>query len=587
MKKLLLTILFLMIAYPSWATTKYVRLLGGTPNGTGLGTCNGTVNVDYSGGVSPNCAYNSTNWPLPIGGQDTTWQLAAGDTLIIQQGAYKMGRGSKADGTQADINITNTAGCSAGASSDCVIYPIPSGVDSSHKTKIYGENYASCTTANDTELWGDGNLFYIINMYGADNVELKCLEISDHEECGKSGNPALTCTTTEGAQNGIYAFQSENVILDHVDIHGLSHDGVWAGQNQDWTISYSNFNFNGNAGWDGDLTGLGSSEAADAGLMAFDHFQISWNGFIERYPSIANTPVDHSGSEQNNGGYGDGFSPYPGGPLDALPLTYRMTDGEISHNTSDGLDALHLIGGDRFEITRLKAEGNNGNQVKLSGIGTMDDSILIGNCGFPDSTMSYSGLNNCRAGGSTLSWSITQPGDTFLINNSTFYGQGDVVILTSTYNANVCDGSEVLKIRNSIIQGGADWTAAGGELSNAYYATGLVGNDGFGTCTALQWDISEANAGNIVYNSKVSPCPATGVSCVNPLFTGSLPDYPTQGWYADVSLQAGSPARSLRNAAYGNSTDFNGVTRKNSIGALEFASAPGIEHGLIRGTLLK
>lgn len=564
--KLLFVVLFLLLTTDLYAATYYVRTNGG--NST---ECTGLANVDYDGaGSGEACAWKHLYYALGWNFGDAA-RITGGDTVIVQDGSYAHGYGG----------AITFSGCDVSYPYECYPRAIPSGPNQASKTKIYGENYASCTSnASKTELYGIGKVQKILNFDGSDNFEVKCFELTDHEECGIGhSNAPLACGGSQGAQFGIYLVNSENGLFQDLNIHGTGDRGVMAGAYQNLVVTRVDVDGNANAGWDEDL---GDPDTwATAGTHAFTNFRVRWNGCIEQYPPVANTPVDDSCIEGNNGGYGDGFAISRGGGLDSLASVYNFIDAEFSNNSSDGYDGLYLADEDSSSFTRAKAYGNNGNPVKIASSATINDSLIAANCGFFTDTMVHTGFVRCRAGGNALSWTVRKAGETLYVYGTTIYGQGDVLVESaSDGSTTVCNGTEILRVRNSILRGANQWY--GGDQTDDYYASGATGA-GDGTCGSLNWDVSGASAGNIVYNLKTDPCPATGVLCSDPLHNGTFPEYPTTGWYPDLSITSGSPARGIRNSALGNATDFNNFTRIDASGGLEYGSTGQCSNGIQDG----
>jgi len=84
-----------------------------------------------------------------------------------------------------------------------------------------------------------------------------------------------------------------------------------------------------------------------------------------------------------------------------------IEDSVIQYNTQDGLDLLYVREpGSQIDISRTLARGNAGNQIKTSGPVTIENSIIVGNCGFfegkPFTYHSDTEFDHCRAGGDAL-----------------------------------------------------------------------------------------------------------------------------------------------------------------------------------------
>ncbi|HFD39158.1 MAG TPA: hypothetical protein ENJ31_04830, partial [Anaerolineae bacterium] len=265
------------------STIYYVR-----PDGGDATQCTGLADAPYPGsGTNQPCAWDHPFRALPPGGPP---RIAGGDTLIIAAGSYRMGYG--APGADA---------CDSAYPWDCHLPPLPSGPDAAHPTRLLGAGWDD-GCADPPELWGAERPWFILNLDGSDNVEIACLEITDHSGCVEGhADPALTCERDtypygDWAADGLYAADAENVALRHLNIHGLAHNGVSAGRLTDWTVEDVRIAGNGWAGWDGDIEG----DDANAGTMRFRRWVVEWNGCAETYPGGQPTGC----WAQTAGGYG-------------------------------------------------------------------------------------------------------------------------------------------------------------------------------------------------------------------------------------------------------------------------------------------
>ena len=403
-------ILFALFVQPVFATTYYVRTDGGTAT-----QCTGLVDATYPGsGVGQPCAFEHPFWAISPSGSPTI--LAGGDTLIIGPGSYMMGYGAP-----------NTPKCSASSAWDCHMRSIPSGPDANHSTKIYGRGWNTGCSVKP-ELWGTQRATNVLDLRGSSNVEVQCLEVTDHSSCMEGGpDRATRCQRNtypfgEWASIGIAARDSVNVLLKNVSVHGL-HAGVAAGRLKDWTLEDVEILRNSFIGWDGDI---GANVSANSGTMKFTRVKIQFSGCGETYPG----GQPHHCYSQDQGGYGDGVGTHRTG------ANWIFTDSNISHNVSDGLDLLYHNGDGTITITRSRFEGNAGNQVKTATATRIENSILIGNCDYfkgqsftatTDTSFQPRGFNHCRALGNTLAVDF-RANATVEVYNSTLYGRGDLLI---------------------------------------------------------------------------------------------------------------------------------------------------------------
>src|SRR3989338_6584404 len=218
---------FLIIS-PAYSATYYVRPDGGTAT-----QCTGLADAPYPGtGTGKPCAFNHPFWAHAPRGNNPT-KMVGGDTLIIDgsnKAHYMMG--FKAP------NTADTSKCGQGWPYECYMNPIPSGPDPIHPTRILGKGWDTGCAA-PPQLWGNERAEMVINLRGSDNVELQCLEITDQSSCQEHGpNPCNRTSAPFGkwAKMGIQAWDSENVLLKNVNVHGIAFKGIHAGRLKDWTL---------------------------------------------------------------------------------------------------------------------------------------------------------------------------------------------------------------------------------------------------------------------------------------------------------------------------------------------------------------
>jgi hypothetical protein len=329
---------------------------------------------------------------------------------------------------------------------------LPSGPDEAHPTRILGTGWNS-GCANPPELWGTGRPWFIVNLTDSSNVQIACLEITDHSSCIEdhlfpTGGSKYTCERDQPpygdwAAIGLYAEDSANVLLENLNIHGLANTGIQAGRLTDWKVENVRLVGNGLAGWNGDLVG-DSSNSENQGTLSFRHWIVEWNGCGETYPDQQHVAC----WGQEAGGYGDGagFGGTTGGH-------FIIEDSAFLHNTSDGLDMLYTrLPGASIEIRRTLAEGNDGNQIKVTGAATIENSIIVGNCGYFHGMPYWNNSDDCRAGGTALLFALN-PGGKVKVINSTISGQGGCLVTAECALDRICDGSEQVLMRNMIFQG--------------------------------------------------------------------------------------------------------------------------------------
>ncbi|MCF7220944.1 NEW3 domain-containing protein [Marilutibacter chinensis] len=503
------------------ATTYYVRTDGG--NAT---QCNGRSNTAYPGsGSNQSCAWKHPYYALPSSG---TARIAGGDTLMIGPGEYKIGYGAEG----------MAGGCASGDRSACSLGKVPSGPSASQKTRILGDS------KSPPKLWGAERTWSVISLDGSSNVELGHLEITDKDQCVSAHSVAsAACNRSSApygnwASIGISASNSGNVHIHDVNIHGLALQGINAGGLSNWTLERVKINRNGWAGWDGNV----GSASSNSGSIVFRDGEIAWNGCGEN-PSTG-APVNCWG--QKAGGYGDGLGTLQTGGQ------WLFEDMFVHHNTSDGLDMLYMDGADGSSVTmrRVYAVDNAGNQLKVRGNSTIENSVVVGNCAYFAGKYYMQAGDMCRASGNAISVTLS-PNDKVFIRHNTITGEGDGLIMTTDG-----DASATTTIQNNVLVGANDYlaTVAGSpQLAVAH----IVYNS----------SARSVYAGNLVWNVKNNQCPSGSICGQNPKLTNlSLDDF-------DATPLASSPAVDAVAVLSGVTTDFYEAPRpagsKSDIGAVE------------------
>lgn len=464
----------LFVSADASAATYFVRTDGGDAT-----QCNGTTDAAYPGaGTGLNCAWRHLYYALPTNGPA---RIAGGDTLIVGAGSYMIGWGAP-----------GAAGgrCYDGGRWDCYLPPIPSGPSATQKTRILGKGHdTGC--AVPPKLWGTERVNTVLNLRGSSNVEVSCLEITDQSDCvehhSASGARCNRDVAPYGnwASAGIKASASQNVELRNLNIHGMAHTGIQAGGLTNWLLQGVKINANGWVGWDGDI-GTGSS---NSGQITMRDIEIAWNGCGERWQ----TGQPWACWAQQAGGYGDGLGTARTGGQ------WLIEDAFIHHNTSDGIDLLYMDGAASTSVTmrRVHAQGNAGNQLKMLGTGTIENSIVIGDCGYFQGRDYMVYGDHCRALGNALSLTMAA-GQATTVRHNTIIGQGDCLVMSEGG-----DAASRLNMQNNVLIGQADYTSSGDQTCGhyAYNSPGAVNY-----------------AGNLFWNVKASQCPA-GSICQDPKLT--------------------------------------------------------------------
>ncbi|TAK37318.1 MAG: hypothetical protein EPO30_10860 [Lysobacteraceae bacterium] len=521
----LLSLAALATALPARAayTTYYIRTDGGS-----AAQCTGRVNAPYPGsGTGQPCAWDHPFRALPPGG---TPRIAGGDTLIIASGSYKMGYGAP-----------ETGNCDAGGAFDCVMPPIPSGPNSANRTRILGDNQTP------PELWGTERPWFIVNLTDASNIEIGYFEITDHSGCVEFHSGGLACKRDnppygKWAAYGLYAEDSANVYLHDLNIHGLAAGGIHAGRLTDWTVENVRIAGNGSVGWDGDL--WDDNGDSNAGTLTFRRWTVEWNGCGETYPGGQPTGC----WAQSAGGYGDGVATGESGGH------WIVEDSVIRYNTSDGLDFLYIREpGSSIEIRRTLAQGNAGNQIKnYRGPFLLENSIVVGNCGFFNGQAFTYNVDDCRAMGDALALGLTA-GDQVTVTNNTLTSEGDCLVTAEAYGAT--NGTERVRLRNNIFVGQTDFL-------QPFENTCLIYQETF---PANPFDMDYS----IITNVKDNLCPGSNDLC------GVSPGLVNTGIDTfDAHLQSGSPAINAGTTGGAPADDFDARLRdaQPDIGAYEWGA---------------
>jgi hypothetical protein len=441
MKKIILSFSLILFAASSQAaTTWYVR-----PDGGSSTQCTGKTDAAYSGqGTLQPCAFSHPFYVTGVvenaGGAPAKW--VGGDTLIIGTGSYKMGYGAP-----------NT-NCGQSYPYDCYMRSIPSGTETNH-TKILGKGYdTGCQTP--PELWGNEKAYVVLNMRDASShVDISCLEITDHSSCRQGGAVSFNqCSNSSypygtWAQNGLIAVDSTDVSLTNVNIHGMAYSGMYTARLSNWTMDGLKLNGNGQVGWHGEHI---SGQSSNSGNIILRHAQINWNGCAESYPGKV-SPVTGSCCSQGQQCYTDGIGMADSGG------NYLIEDSEVSWNSEDGIDLLHVSKDPTslVIVRRVRSEGNSGNNVKIGAAQVIaENNILIGACDYISNNFSAPGYDNyCRGGGEPLAINIQTSSHQKVYNNTIIQTvSGKNSSITNKEGGPDCDGTESIEMRNNIWFGG-------------------------------------------------------------------------------------------------------------------------------------
>jgi len=317
----------------------------------------------------------------------------------------------------------------------------------------------------------------------------------------------------------------------------MAHTGIKAARISDWMIEDVRIANNGWVGWDGDVYG----DDSNSGIIHFKGVTIEYNGCSETYPGEETVAC----WSQSAGGYGDGLGTGSTGG------TWIFEETKFLHNTSDGLDLLYHNGNGEVIVDRVHAEGNAGNQVKVSGDAQIMNSIIVSNCGYFSGKSFGSNVDNCRAGGSAVSLHLNADSQSSIVN-STVYSEGDCLMLAGMDS---CNSSQKLTSLNNIFYAGTDFHQ---QWENSCFL--------YSDCGGLNFESDY----NIIYNVKSyhwaglgAPCPiGSNDICEDPIIVGF------EGDSFNSMISDGSPAKDTGLGIGGMVPDYDffGVARPQNGG---------------------
>lgn len=516
--------------------TWFVRQDGGDQT-----QCTGNADAAYPGkGSGRPCALKHPYYLFTSDRyNDKRWIVHGGDTILIRGGPYRMG--------YKGPNPKDYWGNCPGDPYGCSIPPLPSGTVE-RPTRLLGENYRRCE--KETQLYGGFALAGIISLRGSQNVDIECLELTDHSQCSRvgTGYPAADrCRTdpplSDFAGAGIVTnADTASVTLKNLDIHGFTSRGIIGPIGGDIAVDHVRIAFNGAAGWDFD-DGKGTKSAVGATVRA-SFLTVEWNGCNEEYPIVHATPA-YSCFDQDHAGYGDGV----GTPN--TPLGFTCDHCVFRYNTQDGLDLLHAFGG-AVAIRNSAAYGNMGQQWKIGAMKSFvfQNNITVHNCrrmsaDFPGAPSGYNKYLSlfCRAGGDGIALAVNDEG-TYIFENNSFAGYG-----STSYDIS-CSGvctKGVITFQNNLHVGYRD--PHDGQRPGVFYLSGLPRNP------------FAARDHNIYYNMRTCPS-GTAERCLDPKIANS-PEWNGEASLdkIDFHLTKGSPALGTGILIPALEEDFDGIKR--------------------------
>jgi hypothetical protein len=548
-------------------TTWYIRPDGGTRYSTiqASGQCDGQSDKAYPGsGVNQHCAFNDYRflWDDQSYGNDA-WVIAGGDTVILRGGPWRVG---------FNQSWPNDTWCVGGQGPYACGNPtIPAGTASRH-TRILGENFASCTATNKTQIFGGHAVNTALNMTGAKYVDVQCLDITRHSDCIRHGFPVYPsgCSSAFPLDD----FDGDGITMDNTTsdvaltdlwIHGHTDRGIIGPIGGLVTCLRCVISYNGMAGWDFD-DGHATPFGAGA-TWKFLNSIIEWNGCNQQYPAVDTYPA-LSCYSQSTGGYGDGVG---SATNTGTGMSVVIDHSIFRYNTQDGLDLGHIdAGNNTLSITNSAAYGNNGGQFKWGAYfqtANFTNNVVLANClrmskpiaGTP-STYNANLSDFCRAQ-DAISFNFVQGGRLLFANNtlvsyaSTSY---DIACWTSS-----CSNS-TFTFKNNLTLGydNATTYTMGGQVGGPgdFYYQNPIGNV-----------VRKNNLWYGMRNIGPSRCPATDVCAdpllvAEPLFTGES-SLDAVNFTPALNSPAGAAAPTLL------SLDVAGIARPSPFSAIGAAEA--------------
>ncbi len=582
-------------------TTWYVRADGGTrysANRVAAGLsaqCNGKVNAPYSGdgGQNENCAFN--DYRFLYDDQATygvlQWVIAGGDAVILDN-AKQWRVGWDNDTSQNELWCTGNSGGPYG----CFNPTIPAGT-AAQPTRILGKNYASCSAGNApdptkmTQLFGGHGTYAVLNLSGAQNVQVECVELTRHSSCVVHGSPLPNDCHVPTADGGIQDYdgdgivtnqQTAGIVLQDMWIHGHTDRGIIGPIGGAVTANRINIDTNGMAGWDFDD---GASTPSVNGTLTMHYSTVQFSGCNQEYPLVDRVPVA-SCYDQNSGGYGDGI-----GTPTGTGLNVSIDHSLFQYNTQDGADFGHVdTGSFSLNIADSLFVGNMGGNPKWGPAfanATVVNNLILADClrmsapmtGAPASYNQY--LSDfCRAGDAISFVSYNGNNTLFAGNSTVSYAPTTIDMQCGTNNGVQNCANTTYTFADNIFRGYDN--PATYSLGSQVGGPGMYCGAGCNSSTALIGKITRQN--NLYYGFRGS-CAANTVTyaqagtstqeaCADPQFSGEPASFTTEAALDgfDFNLASGSPATDAGIPVLSQLLlDYNGAVRPTppSLGAIE------------------
>ena len=560
-------------------TTWYIRPDGGTrysaksPNGQ----CDGKADTAYSGsGRNQHCAFNDFRFlydDQSYGG-GSNWVISGGDTVILRGGPWRIGFNQG--------NSPNDKWCLGGNGQiNCYNPVIPAGTPTQH-TRILGENYGSCNTSVGTtdrtkltQIFGGFDVQMVLNLDGAQYVDVECLEITRHAQCTRSGlyngasYPAgcsINFPIDDSADNGIFTdVNTHDVLLQDLYIHGFPDRAIIGPIGGLFTTNRVDLEYNAFTGWDFDD---GTSTKSTNGATSINHYlTIGFSGCVQEYPIVHTTPIVACYT-QSTQGQGDGI----GTPT--TPLNFACDHCDFHYNMQDAADLGHTYLSNII-FDHSTAYGNLGGTYKSgpNSSFTLTNSISVANCqrvkqplGDAPANYNQAIVDTCRAGDQAgVNFPSGYPAVATIVNNtlvgyeSVFVDSQCFTYLGATVSPNTCNYSFIF--RNNIVLGYNEPSYNQGQKPVMWNTISPTTQDH-----------------NIFYGLRYSPATKDDLTTDPHLI--KEPE-PIAGMASETildnfnfALSSSSPARGAAAPVANLLTDFNNFARltPTSIGALEYGS---------------
>jgi hypothetical protein len=596
--KVLWSLLIVMVSLPLFGETWYIRTDGGTRHSAKMptGQCDGKADVAYPGkGVNQHCAFNDFRfmWDDQSYGSDA-WVMAGGDTVIIRGCATAatqqnpVGPGCRIGWDAATGKGAGYSWCYGGNGSyACSNPPIPAGTATQH-TRILGGNYTNCSVGNApnpaavTPLVGGFSVLNVLNLTGAQNVDIQCLQITSHNgQCTIHGSPSYPrhCSTSypldDYDSNGVVTDNTTaNVLLQDVLVDGHMNSGIQGPIGGAINMNRVFIGFNTMAGWNFD-DGKNSPDAPGASINA-DYVTMEGNGCTKEYPIVHPGFPAKACYDDSSNGFGDSWS-----GQDTALASFTCNHCVQMYNTKDGFIGPHT------QVTHLLIQnsesiGNMGQQWKWNNTPNSTtmfiNNLTLGNCQrmsqqLPGAAQSFA--LSTKLGGSYLSDFCRAAGDIFSFSSQ---GNSNVLIANNT----------VVGYSNTIFD--LNCGPAGGFAGTCGTTSFVLQNNIFLGYTNPNVNSSYPQAPGLFYiedhsikltsRNNIEFGVRNGDSCHGTILCSDprLANDPPQKWAGesafdklDLHLGATSPAIAAGKEIHGVTTDYYGVVRPSppSLGAIE------------------